>query len=406
MNRQKQHSCFTAGYACIQSSYWLSFSAVMGFTSLYLLDVGFTNTEIGIIIAIAGLISAVLQPLFAGYADKPKSPSLKKIILLVTAVLLLMSLTLFFLYRGSVLLNGIFYGGCIMLLQLLLPLINSLGMEVVNQGKNLNFGISRGLGSVSYAVASYALGRIVARTGASALPAAMILTFAAVFLFTLRFPFQKRIHPETVVSHESPEKSGSPLGFFRKYPRFAVVLCGCCLIYISHIFLNSFTFQIVENIGGGSSEMGLSMSLAAIFELPTMFLFSRMLKKAPCDFWFKISGIFFMLKTLGTLLAPSIPAFYAVQIFQMLGWALITVSSVYYVNAIMQKEDVIKGQAYITMTYTFGSVFGSLSGGILIDSLGVKAMLAFGTAAAFIGMIIVLFAAEKPGETELNSSLQ
>lgn len=136
MNRQKQHSCFTAGYACIQSSYWLSFSAVMGFTSLYLLDAGFTNTEIGIIIAIAGLISAVLQPLFARYADKPKSPSLKKIILLVTAVLLLMSLTLFFLYRGSVLLNGIFYGGCIMLLQLLLPLINSLGMEVVNQGKN------------------------------------------------------------------------------------------------------------------------------------------------------------------------------------------------------------------------------------------------------------------------------
>lgn len=113
-----------------------------------------------------------------------------------------------------------------------------------------------------------------------------------------------------------------------------------------------------------------------------------------------------MLKTLGTLLAPSIPAFYTVQIFQMLGWTLITVSSVYYVNAIMQKEDVLKGQAYITMTYTFGSVFGSLSGGILIDSLGVKAMLAFGTAAAFIGMIIVLFATEKPGETKLNSSLQ
>lgn len=152
--------------------------------------------------------------------------------------------------------------------------------------------------------------------------------------------------------------------------------------------------------------MGLSMALAAILELPTMFLFSKMLKKVRCDIWFRISGIFFMLKILGTLLAPSIPVFYAVQIFQMFGWALITVSSVYYVNAIMKKEDAIKGQAYITMTYTFGSVLGSLSGGILIDSLGVKVMPAFGTAAAFIGMIIVLFAAEKPGKTELNSALQ
>lgn len=74
MNRQKQTSDFTAGYACIQSFYWMSFSAVMGFTSLYLLDVGFTNTEIGIIIAIAGIISAILQPMFAGYADRPKEP--------------------------------------------------------------------------------------------------------------------------------------------------------------------------------------------------------------------------------------------------------------------------------------------------------------------------------------------
>ena len=108
MNRQKQHSCFTAGYACIQSSYWLSFSAVMGFTSLYLLDVGFTNTEIGIIIAIAGIISAILQPMFAGYADKPKSPSLKKIILFLASLLLILSLALFLLYRRSVFFNGLF----------------------------------------------------------------------------------------------------------------------------------------------------------------------------------------------------------------------------------------------------------------------------------------------------------
>ena len=58
------------------------------------------------------------------------------------------------------------------------------------------------------------------------------------------------------------------------------------------------------------------------------------------------------------------------------------------------------------MTTTVGSLLGSLSGVILRDSLGVKVMLAFGTAAAFIGMIIVLFAAEKPGKTELNSALQ
>ena len=102
-----------------------------------------------------------------------------------------------------------------------------------------------------------------------------------------------------------------------------------------------------------------------------------------------------MLKTLGTLLAPNIPVFYAVQIFQMLGWALIAVSSVYYVNSIMDEQDAIKGQAYMTMTYTLGSVIGALLGGALIDMAGVNMMLVFGTAAAAVGMVIMLAASEK-----------
>ena len=162
------------------------------------------------------------------------------------------------------------------------------------------------------------------------------------------------------------------------------------------MLLNNFTFQIVESKGGNSADMGFSMALSALIELPTMFFFGYMLKKVRCDIWFRITGIFFMLKCLGTLLAPNIPVFYGVQFFQMLGWALIAVSSVYYVNSIMDAQDAIKGQAYLTMTYTLGSVLASLLGGALIDKAGVNAMLIFGTAAAFIGMIILLFATEKP----------
>lgn len=141
--------------------------------------------------------------------------------------------------------------------------------------------------------------------------------------------------------------------------------------------------------------MGTSMAIAALVELPTLFLFSFMLKKARCDFWFRICGIFFLLKSLGTLIAPNIPVFYGVQVLQMMGWGLIAAASVYYVNAIMEEQDAIKGQAYITMTYTLGSVIGSLLGGALIDSSGVNAMLIFATISATFGMLILLFATER-----------
>ena len=78
-----------------------------------------------------------------------------------------------------------------------------------------------------------------------------------------------------------------------------------------------------------------------------------------------------------------------------MGWGLIAAASVYYVNAIMEEQDAIKGQAYISMTYTLGSVIGSLLGGALIDSSGVNAMLIFATISAAFGMLILLFATER-----------
>ncbi len=136
--------------------------------------------------------------------------------------------------------------------------------------------------------------------------------------------------------------------------------------------------------------MGFILALAAVLELPTMFLFTWMLKKAKADVWLRISGIFYMIKTLSTLLAPTITVLYFVQAFQMFGFALYTVSSVYYVNSIMEEQDAIKGQAYMTMTNSLGSVLGALIGGWLLDAAGTTAMLVFATAAAAVGMTIVL----------------
>ena len=81
--------------------------------------------------------------------------------------------------------------------------------------------------------------------------------------------------------------------------------------------------------------------------------------------------------------------FYAVQLIQMLAWAVIAVASVYYINAVMEPEDAVKGQALYTMAYTLGSVLGALLGGWIIDALGVDAMLLFGTASAIVGTAVV-----------------
>lgn len=382
----------TGLYSLVQGTFWMGFAAIMGFSSVYLLDAGFSNTQIGALIAVAGIVSAVLQPLLASYADRPDSPSLKKILIAVALIQGVLGLCLWFNYHGVLWAIGLFYGCAVTLLQLLTPLINSLGMESINQGKKLNFGIARGIGSATYAVVAYVLGIVVGKLGALTISATVTVVFLLVLLSVILFPFQKA---EKGQAKTNSGKGRNPVDFFLRYKKFSVLLIGCTLIYVSHVLLNSFTFQIVESKGGGSAEMGVSMAMSALIELPTLFFFGYMLKKVRCDIWFRIAGVFFMLKSLGTLLAPSIPVFYAIQGLQLLGWALMAVSSVYYVNGIMEEQDAIKGQAYMTMTYTLGSVAGALLGGALIDLAGVNAMLVFATASAFAGMVIMLFAAER-----------
>lgn len=383
----------TAPYAAIQGLYWMYFAAIMSFSGFYLLSGGFTNTQIGIIAALAGILSAFLQPVLAGYADQPQSPSLKKLIQLMYILQLILGIGLFF--SHSLILTGLLYGSSIALLQLLTPFINSLGMESINQGHALNFGLARGMGSVAYACICYVLGLITVKSGPFSIPASVtLLTLLTLGVLAL-FPFSRvsAVSSDTDVTNK--KATSNPFIFFKKYKRFSLVLLGCIFIYLSHVLLNNFNFQIAQAKGGGSAEMGTASAIAAICELPTLFLFGYIIRKFRCDILIKIAGIFFTLKALCTLLAPGIPVFYGVQVFQMLGWGLMTAASVYYVNAIMEPEDVIKGQAYFTMAYTLGSVLASLLGGALIDVAGVHSMLLFATISAFIGALIVLFFAER-----------
>ncbi len=397
MGEGRNKEDLTVRYAFIQCFFWMMYGGAIGFVSMYLLDCGFSNTQIGMLIAAAGFFSAILQPVMAGYADKEKSPSLKILLILFLVIQVVVNLLILTAYHKSVLFTGALYGFSLMIMQMLIPLVNALGMESINQKKKLNFGVARGTGSLGYAFVVYVVGIAAGKAGAVAIPVALLLVSVLLLAGLFLFPFKKTSRR---VSEPAREEKGNPLLFFKKYPRFCATLAGCVLVYISHVLLNSFTFQIVQEKGGTSAQMGTAMAMASLFELPTMFLFAFMLKKVRCDIWFRISGIFFFLKTLGTLLAPNILSFYAVQVFQMLGWALITVSSVYYVNAIMEKEDAIKGQAYMTMTYTLGNVAGALIGGALIDSMGVVSMLVFATVSAAAGMGIMLFMAQKAKESD------
>lgn len=379
-----RQSNITVQYSLIQAFFWMAVAAASGFASLFLLDAGYTSAQVGMLIAAANLLSAAVQPMVAALADRPGAPSARRFVIYLSALAAVNAVGLFF-CRGKVLI-GLIYGCTITLLQTNTGLVNAMGVLGTRQP---NFGIARGMGSVGYAVLSFGLGFVAEWLGVQTVPAAALFCAAALMMTAVRYPEYKN------AGTENRAAADSPLAFFGRYPRYALALAGLVLVFTSHNFITSFTYQIIVTKGGGSSEMGTSMAVAALVELPPMFFFLTMLKWGKSHFWFRLSGFFFTLRILGTLLCTTVSGFYAVQIFQMMGWGLLSVCSAYYIKLIMEPEDAVKGQAYYTVSITVGNVLGAMLGGWLIDHLGVSAMLTAGTLIGLTGSVIILFSAQK-----------
>ena len=366
--------------------YSVGFVIMSAFSSVFLLDAGLTSSEIGIILAVGGIISAVLQPVVGAMIDHNPKVSAKTIVLLCSIGIFVFGIILALHTGGGTLYTGIMYCVCIMLLYLAQPILNTLGMEALNMGYNINIGVSRAMGSFGYAAGSYAFGIVSVMLGARIVPYAFTAVYFLLSLIVFFYPVSKKSITQTV---RTTGKFGNPYLFLVRYKRFAVILIGLVCIYFSHVLINTYSLQILLPKGGTSGDMGTAAAIAAVCELITMLLFSFYMKKIKLSTLLKISGVFFTLKTLFSLLVTSVPAFFLIQGFQMFGWGILSIGIVYYVNDLTGEGDKAQGQAYAGIAITAGNITASFLGGYLIDAFGVNMMLIVGTVSAAVGMLIL-----------------
>lgn len=382
----------TFHYSIIQGFFWIAYCAGTGYSSTYLLDIGFNNSQIGILIALSGILAAVLQPSLAGLIDRSGKRLLKPVIF--GGIIIAVGLSCFILVLPVKLwrLCGICFAGNLSVFQLLIPLINSLSI-CGRDSKWINFGFARAIGSMTYAGISFLLGRMITGIGMEMLSWVRILTLVAMAISLAVFPVTFTEWLDTEAGRKK-EKAG----FFSRYPGFQGIMAGCFLLYLCHSFMTYYNYQIVLSKGGDEKTYGVAIALAAILELPVMFGFSKMLKKAPASFWFRFSGLGYFLKALSALLAVGMKSYYAAQVFQMVAWAMITVASVSFVKDITAAEDSTRGQAYITLSYTIAMAAGSLSGGFLLQLLNVTSMMVLAVLFAAVGTVVLSLGIKKSSE--------
>jgi PPP family 3-phenylpropionic acid transporter len=373
----------------MNASYWMMFCAIYGFANFYMLEFGLISSQIGVILAIGNISAFFLQPLTASFADRTKRFSLNQLILAILFIFLIALMILGFLTTQKYMIGAMF-AVLIAMLFVLQPLINSISGNFESHGISINFGIARSMGSLFYAFASYGIGILItlAQPKIVLLVSAMFVGF--LFISTIFFQI-----PSAKKENEFELASGL-LGFFKDYPNFIGVFLGVACIFFFHTSSNVYMYQILSRYGGNSSDLGITLGIAAIFEVPTMFLFSKFAKRFQPSTLFKISGFFYVIKSIILLSANTVILIQTQQILQAFSFALFTPASVEYVNQSVAPKDRVKGQAFITTANTLGATLSTLIGGAMLTSYGVHTMLLIASIVVSSGFVILLLFVTNP----------
>ena len=299
MKKTQGDGGLTIKYAALPGNYLILFVSVFTFIAVFLLSRGFSAGGVGVLMALGNITGAVLQPWIAAVADKSEKYTLKQMMMCITALGIIPAAALA-LVPGSRYLAAGLRMVVMAVVCVRQPLVNAVNGYYLSRGKSMNFGL---------AVLSWLMGDFVASFGENVIPIAicfLLVTMLAV-LSSFRMERGRENGAEKDESAKKPSETslkgdvisrtqGSGWGLIRKYRKFFLVLAGIVFLFAFHNMVNTYLIQIMERFGGDSSDMGTSIAIAAVCEIPVMVMFSKIAERIRPSRVLKLAGLGFLLK--------------------------------------------------------------------------------------------------------------
>lgn len=382
-------------YAGIFGTYWMFYSVISSFCSAYLLSIGYSNSEIGILLAVASVVSVFLQPVLANLSDRSRKLDAIGVAEISTAAMMVLQIGIFVINRKTLAMWTIYV--LVMAWELALqPLFNSLARRLAESGSKINFGICRSGGSLAYAIFTSVMGTFVEKYGTGILPgtglAILALLLGVLLLAGRTF---KKACMERISDGEAAPADDADINekvneidfrtFVKRNRLFIVLNIFIMILFFQNTITNSFMFQVVDGVGGTSEDMGRIFGFMAFVEIPGLFFFDNIHKRFSCSTLLKFASVNFVLKLFTMYLANNVFMLYVAHIFHIFSFSIFLAGIVQFINEIMDREEAVRGQAVYTTAITIGGVFANIFGGILLDISGPKLMLLISVITAVIG---------------------
>lgn len=302
-------------YTLVHVVYWAMFAIFAGYQTSLLLGRGFTSGEAGIFASIRCFAGILAQPLLGGWADRHPEVPIKRL-LNACLVLALGVNVVFYTTRPG------FWGTALIFLTLGIlelnayPLLDSMAVQFIAAGVDMSYSLSRGLGSLSYALACVACGQQAVRFGTESLllthMALLVLMIAVVALYPA-FP------KDALQAQGGGERPHSILYILKSSRPFTLTLVSLFFTLAAIMPIVSFMVNLVSDRGGDEGHLGLALFLMGASELPAALLFTPLFRRFGAAGTLRMSICFMAVKPLLFLLAPGLSGLLLVQPVQLLG---------------------------------------------------------------------------------------
>lgn len=389
-------------YAMILGVYWIVMAIFSVFVVPLLRERGFDNNQIGILLAIRSFACIGIQPIIASFSDRyAKKVPLKYTIAVIIGISLIATMVLAY-HNFGFLGTAVIFGFLGATINVLTPMYNSLAMQYLYAGIDLNFSLARGCGSITWAFCCIFLGYMVDAFGVESNLILQACVSVVSLLLILTFP--KCEQPAGENRKSASVKVHSIWKIIKENRGFMLFLIASALLFVGNNMTTSFLVDVVDKLHGTNTDVGYAQFVLAAVEIPTAIFFMRMKKRIGTGNIMKICAWFIFIKTVSILLAPNIPVLIAVQAFQMLGGGLYWSGSVFYVNENISPQDRVKGQSLMTIASTgIGGGVGSVISGTIMNYYNIDALLMTGIVCAVIGVAVMPVAMKKSGECDKSA---
>lgn len=386
-----------AAYTLSYSVYTIGYAAILSYASYYLLECGYSNSEIGILLAVSNIFAILLQIATADLADRSRRLSVSGILMILAGCFAGLQILLLFL-TGKTLLLFIAYTAALTIHATLQTHLNALSFQMEKSGLPVNFGIDRAIDSLFYSAATMIIGRTIHDAGIRMIP---ITNLVGCALLVIGLLWSKALLKRTapLSGQKNTRESGKTeqitlSAFIRRHPRFFVLNFGILLLYFGHQVINGFMLQIVKNVGGTALDMSNLLSVTGVLEIIPLFFSSFLIRKTSSRAIVIASAVGYLIRITAYTIAGSVPMLYLGVFCQLISYPLLLPSIIKYTCERMDPGEAVKGQALYTMMIALGSILGSIAGGAVLDHAGVRALLILCTVLTAVGTAVIAASTE------------